>query len=105
MGSQHKSDPMLPSREALKKRPLVSSTLDLEIQHVVALRALQAAEGWRASGAGNVAVLVVERRTGNVLAHVGSADWFDAAHAGAIQEPQIHVALDRPARDHPAAVR
>jgi len=44
---------------------------------------------WRQRGAGNGAIVVVDRSTGDVKASVGSADWFDNAHAGAIDYTRV----------------
>jgi penicillin-binding protein 1C len=72
------------ARAVFAQRPIVATTLDLEMQDEVAWIVQEAVQGWRAQGAGNAAAVVLDRRTLEVLAWVGSADYFDAAHAGAI---------------------
>lgn len=73
---------------------LVRTTLDLELQREVAWETGRLLEGWRRKGAGNAAVLVLERQDSGqasgaegawkVRAAVGSARWGDEEHAGAI---------------------
>jgi len=61
-----------------------AASLDLDVQRQV-LEVLEAHLGrLRARGAGNAAALVVDRDTGEVLAHVGSLDYFDREAHGAI---------------------
>ncbi|QRK04399.1 penicillin-binding protein 1C [Archangium violaceum] len=65
-------------------QPISTATLDLEIQSKVAhilQRNLNPLDG---SGAGNTAALVVDTETGDILAYVGSRDFFDEEHRGAI---------------------
>lgn len=76
-------------REALTRRPIVSSTLDLELQREVAWIVYESLRGWESQGAGNAAAVVLDRRTNEVLAWVGSGDYFDAAHAGAIDYTEV----------------
>ena len=64
--------------------PLVHTTLDLEMQAEVEWIAYKAIQAWEGQGAGNAAVLVVDRETNDVRAYVGSTGYFDADHAGAI---------------------
>ncbi|MDP2307452.1 MAG: transglycosylase domain-containing protein [Pseudomonadota bacterium] len=65
-----------------RRAPLVDTTLDLPLQKRVTTVARDALAGW--PGAPNAAVMVVDRATGEVHASVGSADYDDAARAGAI---------------------
>jgi penicillin-binding protein 1C len=44
---------------------------------------------WRAKGAGNAAVIVLDKHSNEVLAWSGSDDYFDASHNGAIDYTQI----------------
>lgn len=74
---------------ALGDAPVVTATLDLSLQARVASSVNVAVERWRARGAGNAAVLVVEPRTGRVLVHVGSTDYFGQESAGAIDYANI----------------
>jgi penicillin-binding protein 1C len=71
-------------RRAFASRPIVTTTLDLDLQREVADIARRAIESWEPLGAGNAAVIVLDRRSGEVLAWLGSVDYFDATRAGAI---------------------
>ncbi|MFL5357452.1 penicillin-binding protein 1C [Archangium sp.] len=67
-----------------RSQPISTATLDLEIQSKVAhilRRNLNQLDG---SGAGNTAAVVVDTETGDLLAYVGSRDFFSAEHRGAI---------------------
>jgi penicillin-binding protein 1C len=72
------------TRRALAGRPLVSATVDLELQRRVAGMVRDAVAGWAPLGAGNAAVVVVDPASREVLACVGSTDYFDGGRAGAI---------------------
>ncbi|HZI04423.1 MAG TPA: penicillin-binding protein 1C [Archangium sp.] len=64
--------------------PISTATLDLEVQSKVAhilQRNLNRLDG---TGAGNTAALVVDTETGDILAYVGSRDFFNQEHRGAI---------------------
>ncbi len=63
---------------------LFETTLDLDLQKEITRRARFTVNEWQRLGAGNAAVLVVERASGEVLAAVSSTGYFDAEHAGAI---------------------
>ena len=63
---------------------MVRANLDLDIQEEASWLTFQALQGWRREGAGNAALIVVDRPTNEVLAWVGSKDYFDAEAAGAI---------------------
>jgi penicillin-binding protein 1C len=76
------SDPRL--KGAFSRRPVVTTTLDLDLQKEVAWQVFRAVEAWQAQGARNAAAIVLDRRTNAVLACVGSSDYFDAEHAGSI---------------------
>jgi len=76
-------------REALGQTPVLRTTLDLEVQEEVSWMALRAVEAWERQGAGNASVIVLERASREVLAWVGSTDYFDARHAGAIDYARI----------------
>jgi penicillin-binding protein 1C len=64
-------------------RPIRTS-LDPRVQDIVARRAEASIPAWRGLGADNLAVMVADARTGEVLAYLGSAGYFDAEHRGAI---------------------
>ncbi len=69
-------------------RPIRTSP-DLHLQEKVSEIAHDAITHYRASGAGNIAALVVEKETGKVRAYLGSADYYDAAYAGAIDYVRV----------------
>ncbi len=62
----------------------VRSSLDPRAQAIALEAASDAVPRFRAKGASNIAVLVADARTAEVLAYVGSADYFDSANSGAI---------------------
>lgn len=64
--------------------PRVATTLDLELQQEVQWLAWKAVDEAADRGAGNAAVMVVERDGWKVAAAVGSTGYFDATRAGAI---------------------
>jgi penicillin-binding protein 1C len=72
------------ARRAFRNRPIVSTSLDLELQERVTAATAEAVRGWEGRGAGNAAVLVLDRRSLEVLAWTGSTGYFDARHAGAM---------------------
>jgi penicillin-binding protein 1C len=61
-----------------------TATIDLEIQRKTAAIALRNLDQVRARGATNTAAVVVDKQTAEVLAYVGSADYFDSTSRGAI---------------------
>ncbi len=66
----------------LKDAPLIKLTLDSNIQ-----KSLEALARDRATSLGpevSVGILVVDNETGDVLAHVGSSDYFDVRRAGQV---------------------
>ena len=67
-----------------RTHPLVTSTLDLDLQREVEGLAFHAVRDASDRGAGNAAVIVVERERWEVVAAVSSTGYFDADHAGAI---------------------
>jgi len=77
------------ARRALPRRPVVNATLDLALQEEVAWMTYKAIGAWESQGAGNAAVIVLDRRSSEVLAWVGSTDYFDPRHAGAIDYTRI----------------
>ena len=68
--------------------PRLTATLDLRLQNDASLLARRALSSWQSQGAEQVAVLVVERASGRVLASVGSAGYADA-RAGAIDFSRV----------------
>ena len=63
--------------------PRIGTTLDLETQEQATMLAQRYLGVWRDAGAEQVAVMVVRRGTGEVLASVGSNDYRDR-HSGAL---------------------
>jgi penicillin-binding protein 1C len=76
-------------RKALAGRTVVRLTLDLSLQRRVVLAARWSVEAWERQGAGNAAVMVVDRARNAVVARVGSTRWADAEHAGAIDFARV----------------
>ena len=70
-------------------QPLVTTTLDLDLQSEVAWIMAKALRQWESQGARNAAVIVLDRRTNEVLAWVGSTDYFDGPHAGSIDYASV----------------
>ncbi len=68
---------------------VVRSSLDLDLQKEATWITYQSVGAWAARGAGNAALMVLDAHTAEVLAYVGSADYFDAERAGAIDYAQI----------------
>jgi len=68
---------------------LIKTTLDLKLQTELSLLSRRLIQRWRGAGAGNLALIVLDRNTNSVLAWVGSADYFDKDYAGAIDYTQI----------------
>ncbi|HSO34118.1 MAG TPA: penicillin-binding protein 1C [Labilithrix sp.] len=62
----------------------VQTTIDFDLQRDAEAIARSHAPLLRARGALNSAVIVVDNASGEILAEVGSADYFDAASAGAV---------------------
>jgi penicillin-binding protein 1C len=71
-------------RRTFARRPIVTTTLDLDLQQEAAWQVRKAIESWEPQGARNAALVVLDRPSNEVRAWVGSADYFDTAHAGAI---------------------
>ena len=66
----------------------VITTLDLDLQESVAAMASEAIAEWESRGAGNAAVILLDRKTNGVLAWVGSTDYFNKDQAGALDYAQ-----------------
>ncbi len=81
------------ARRTLPNPPLVRSTLDLGLQQEVARLTTATVHSLADEGARNAAAIVLDRVTGEVLAWVGSAGYFDARDAGAID----YATVARPA--------
>lgn len=76
-------------QHAPKNGPVVTTTLDLDLQNEVSNRVADAVSNWEAQGARNAAAIVVDGATNEVLSWVGSADYFDDRHSGAIDYAAI----------------
>jgi penicillin-binding protein 1C len=62
----------------------VRSSLDPEAQAIARRAVSSFMPSFREKGANNMAVMVADARTAEILAYLGSADYFDAANMGAI---------------------
>ncbi|WP_084610049.1 penicillin-binding protein 1C [Archangium violaceum] len=67
-----------------RAEPISTATLDLEVQSKVASLLQRNLNRLDGAGAGNTAALVVDTETGDILAYVGSRDFFNQEHRGAI---------------------
>ncbi|MCP4899226.1 MAG: glycosyl transferase, partial [bacterium] len=76
-------------RATIAANPVVTTTIDLQLQREVAWKTLEAVDSWDHRGAGNGAVIVLDRKTREVLAWIGSTDYFDDNHAGAIDYARV----------------
>ena len=81
------------ARRTLPDPPLVRSTLDLDLQQEVSRLTAATVRALADDGARNAAAIVLDRATGETLAWVGSAGYYDTRDAGAID----YAAVARPA--------
>jgi penicillin-binding protein 1C len=72
---------------------VLQTSLHLPLQREIAKLVRHTISSLKSSGVTNAAVMVVDNTSGEVLAHVGSADFFDQKHAGQIDGT---VALRQP---------
>lgn len=72
------------ARAKRRQAPISVATLDLEIQEQVTSILRDNLRRIEDSGAGNTSALVVDTATGDILAWVGSRDFFSEEHKGAI---------------------
>ena len=77
------------TRKRISIRPVVRTTLDLDLQREITRTTVKALEHWRREGAGNGAAIVLDRKSNEVLAWVGSSNYFDKSHAGAIDYTSV----------------
>ncbi len=77
------------ARRRLSGRTVVTTTLDLQLQQKVSSFAADAVAAWESQGAGNAAVIVVDRPTNEVLSWVGSTGYRDERHAGAFDYARL----------------
>lgn len=76
-------------QQRLATRPLVTTTLDLDLQEEVAWLTLTTVDAWQSQGAGNAAAVVIDRERHEVLAWAGSTGYFDRQRSGAIDYARI----------------
>src|SRR5262249_4568886 len=74
-------------RSALAARPIVATTLDIDLQNEASRAVASAVDRWRETGATAAAAILVERETGKVRAWVGSPGYF--RKAGAIDYARV----------------
>lgn len=74
----------LAAERGREARPLVESTIDLDLQREAEWLAWRTVADAADKGAGNAALLIVDRQTWQVRAAVSSTGYFDREHAGAI---------------------
>ncbi|MCP4213551.1 MAG: hypothetical protein GY765_02790 [bacterium] len=67
----------------------VRCALDLELQEYLSFISLNVMGRLRELGAGNIALMVVERETGKVRGYLGSEYYYDKANAGAIDYGRV----------------
>jgi len=76
-----------PDREKLP--PLVQTTLDLDLQKEVSWLTWTSLRDWESRGAGNAAMIVLDLKSREVRAWVGSGDYFAGHQAGAIDYTRV----------------
>lgn len=65
-------------------KAVISSTLDSSMQSIAEKQVQNRIDSLRREAIGNVAVVVLDTRTREVLAHVGSANFWDNSHQGQV---------------------
>ncbi|MFA5137641.1 MAG: transglycosylase domain-containing protein [Elusimicrobiota bacterium] len=68
---------------------LVTTTLDLDLQRAMDSLVRNTVRPWDASGARNAAAVIVDRKSNEMLSWVGSTDYFDREHSGAIDYADV----------------
>ncbi|MBI4350835.1 MAG: transglycosylase domain-containing protein [Elusimicrobia bacterium] len=63
---------------------LVTTTLDLDLQNAMSGLVYETVRKWDASGARNAAAIIVDRESNEIRSWIGSTDYFDENHSGAI---------------------
>lgn len=76
-------------RNATRNRPLVTLSLDLDLQKEAVRIVGDALRSWENRSAGNAALIVADRASGEVLAYVGSSGYFDDGRTGAIDYARV----------------
>jgi penicillin-binding protein 1C len=77
------------AREGRAPSGIVRSSIDLETQKDAAFAVLSARRAWERDGVGNAALIVLDRGENAVRAWIGSAEYFDDVHAGAIDYTRV----------------
>jgi len=70
-------------------KPILNASLDLGLQDRISEITSTQLDQWRPRGAGNTAVIVVDRSDNSVIAWLGSGDYFDHDYSGAIDYARI----------------
>ena len=68
---------------------LVTTTLDLDLQNAMSTLVYKTVRPWDASGARNAAVIIVDRESNEIRSWIGSTDYFDESHSGAIDYADV----------------
>ncbi len=63
---------------------LVTTTLDLDLQNEMSRLVYETIRKWDAAGARNAAAIIVDRESNEILSWIGSTDYFNESHSGAI---------------------
>ncbi len=79
---------ILDSKRATISSPIVYTTIDLQSQQMVQKILARFVKKWEGVGVDNGAALVITRK-GDVVASVGSTDYFDKKRAGAIDYTRV----------------
>ncbi len=72
-----------------KHDPIIRTSIDLDLQNDISSEAVLAMQELRRDGAGNIAVIVAEKETGNVIGYLGSEDFCDVDAKGGIDYAQV----------------
>lgn len=80
---------LAPAQASLAGRPIVRTSIDLELQKRVSWTLARRVESWSRSGAGNAAAIVLDAHTREVLAWAGSTDYFDGDAKGSIDYARV----------------
>ena len=72
-----------------KQPAILISSFDLQLQQGSLEVLNEFLPWWRLNGASNAASIIIKRQDNTVLAWLGSGDYFDAKHLGAIDHTQI----------------
>lgn len=93
---EHNYHAILRMQNRLRKQELdvarpVHTGLDLLLQTKLAAMVNQSIDKYRSSGAGNMAIIVAEKDSGQVVGYIGSNAYSDSQHNGAIN----HANLER----------